>query len=323
VNAAIDRDFDDHLERVRDFLRIPSISAHDGDLRSTAAAVVELIEAAGGAAEIAEPGEKRPTVIGVHRRAGPTVLRYGMYDVQPPGAGWSRDPFAAEVEDGRIYARGAANSKAALAGSLLAFAGADSPSRQVLLMDGEEELGSPRLARFCEQHRDTLLHLGAAPRSGSCRSRPTRRRRSRRAARRSARPSRAACTCAPPAAARPRRAAWRGRQPRPGRRAAASRRTRPRRRGRERTGRGARRRHPRARARHRSRGGAAGSPRVPSPATARRPRRARGWGSNRHDFPLGRAARPAFRGKKCRLEPPPSMPADSPTRSEGGPFRCA
>ena len=95
-------------------------------------------------------------MIGVIDGPGPTVLRYGMYDVQPPGAGWSRDPFAAEIDDGRIYARGAANSKAALAGSLLAFAGADSPCRQVLLMDGEEELGSPRLAAFCEAHRDLL-----------------------------------------------------------------------------------------------------------------------------------------------------------------------
>ena len=134
MNPAIDRDFDAHLERVREFLRIPSVSAYDGDLRSTAVAVCELIEAAGGTAEIAEPGEKRPTVIGVIDGPGPTVLRYGMYDVQPPGAGWSCEPFAAEVDDGRIYARGAANSKAALAGSLLAFAGADSPCRQVLLI---------------------------------------------------------------------------------------------------------------------------------------------------------------------------------------------
>ena len=112
VNAAIDRDFDGHLERIREFLRIPSVSADDGDLRSTADAVCELIEAAGGTAEIAEPGEKRPTVIGVIDGPGPTVLRYGMYDVQPPGAGWTREPFAAEIDDGRIYARGAANSKA-------------------------------------------------------------------------------------------------------------------------------------------------------------------------------------------------------------------
>ena len=156
MNAAIDRDFDAHVERIREFLRIPSISAADGDLRSTAAAVCELIEAAGGTAEIAEPGERRPTVIGVIDGPAPTVLRYGMYDVQPPGSGWTRDPFAAAVEHGRIYARGAANSKAALAGSLLAFAGADSPCRQVLLMDGEEELGSPRLARFCAEHREAL-----------------------------------------------------------------------------------------------------------------------------------------------------------------------
>jgi oligopeptide/dipeptide ABC transporter ATP-binding protein len=156
MNAAIDRDFDAHVERIRDFLRIPSVSAADGDLRSTAAAVCELIEAAGGTAEVAEPGERRPTVIGVIDGPGPTVLRYGMYDVQPPGSGWTREPFAAGVEDGRIYARGAANSKAALAGSLLAFAGTRSPCRQVLLMEGEEELGSPRLGEFWAAHRQEL-----------------------------------------------------------------------------------------------------------------------------------------------------------------------
>ena len=100
MNAAIDRDFDAHLERIREFLRIPSVSAADGDLRSTAAAVCELIEAAGGTATIAEPGERRPTVIGVIDGPGPTVLRYGMYDVQPPGSGWTREPFGAEVEAG-------------------------------------------------------------------------------------------------------------------------------------------------------------------------------------------------------------------------------
>jgi acetylornithine deacetylase/succinyl-diaminopimelate desuccinylase-like protein len=156
MNAAIDRDFDAHVQRIRDFLRIPSISAADGDLRSTAVAVCALIEAAGGSAEIAEPGERRPTVIGVIDGPGPTVLRYGMYDVQPPGSGWTRDPFAAAVEDGRIYARGAANSKAALAGGLLAFAGTQSPCRQVLLMEGEEELGSPRLGEFWAAHREEL-----------------------------------------------------------------------------------------------------------------------------------------------------------------------
>jgi acetylornithine deacetylase/succinyl-diaminopimelate desuccinylase-like protein len=155
-HEAIDRDFRAHLERIREFLRIPSVSAADGDLRSTADAVCELIAAAGGRAEPREPGEKRPTVIGVIDGPGPTVLRYGMYDVQPPGAQWTVEPFAAELIDGRIVARGAANSKGALAASILAFASAPSPCRQVFVCEGEEELGSVRLAAFCDAHRDEL-----------------------------------------------------------------------------------------------------------------------------------------------------------------------
>ena len=155
-HAAIDRDFDAHLERIREFLRIPSVSAADGDLRSTADAVCRLIELAGGSAEPREPGERRPTVIGVIDGPPPTVLRYGMYDVQPPGDLWTVAPFAAELRDGRVVARGAANSKGALAASILAFASAPSPCRQVFVCEGEEELGSPRLAAFCDAHRDEL-----------------------------------------------------------------------------------------------------------------------------------------------------------------------
>jgi acetylornithine deacetylase/succinyl-diaminopimelate desuccinylase-like protein len=153
AHRAIDRDFDAHLERIRDFLRIPSVSADDGDLRSTADAVCELI---GGNAAPRED-HRRPTVIGVIDGPPPTVLRYGMYDVQPPGAQWTVDPFGATVRDGRIICRGAANSKAALAASILVFASVPSPCRQVFVCEGEEELGSPRLAAFCDAHRDELV----------------------------------------------------------------------------------------------------------------------------------------------------------------------
>jgi acetylornithine deacetylase/succinyl-diaminopimelate desuccinylase-like protein len=155
-HEAIDRDFDAHLERIQDFLRIPSVSANDGDLHDTADAVCRLIELAGGVAQPREPGEKRPTVIGVIDGPGPTVLRYGMYDVQPPGAQWTVDPFGATIHDGRVIARGAANSKGALAASILAIASAPSPCRQIFVCEGEEELGSPRLAAFCDAHRDEL-----------------------------------------------------------------------------------------------------------------------------------------------------------------------
>jgi acetylornithine deacetylase/succinyl-diaminopimelate desuccinylase-like protein len=151
----IDRDFPGHLERIREFLRIPSVSAGDGDLRSTADAVCDLIRLAGGEAAPRED-HPRPTVIGVIDGPPPTILRYGMYDVQPPGPGWTVDPFGAELRNGRVYARGASNSKAALAASILAFASVPSPCRQVFLCEGEEELGSPRLAGFCAAHREEL-----------------------------------------------------------------------------------------------------------------------------------------------------------------------
>ena len=43
AHAAIDRDFERHVERIRSFLRTPSVSAFDNDLRSTATEVCALI----------------------------------------------------------------------------------------------------------------------------------------------------------------------------------------------------------------------------------------------------------------------------------------
>src|SRR5215217_3514014 len=133
----IDEDFDEHLEDIRNFLRCPTVSASDDDMLAGAEYVAALIEGAGGSAEII-PTAGHPAVLGRIEGDGPRLLRYGMYDVQPadePGAGPS------------IVARGAANSKGSLASFLLALASArrvsDLPAEMVILVDGEEELGSP------------------------------------------------------------------------------------------------------------------------------------------------------------------------------------
>jgi acetylornithine deacetylase/succinyl-diaminopimelate desuccinylase-like protein len=55
------------------------------------------------------------------RVAGPTVHISGRIDVAPPGAGWSLDAFAGELRDGRLYGRGAAEVKGALAAALIAL----------------------------------------------------------------------------------------------------------------------------------------------------------------------------------------------------------
>ena len=53
---------------------------------------------------------------------GPGVLFLGHSDVVPAGPGWSRDPFVAEIEDGRLYGRGSTDMKGGLAAIVCAMA---------------------------------------------------------------------------------------------------------------------------------------------------------------------------------------------------------
>lgn len=162
---AIDRDFDDHLDAVRAYLRQPSVSATGEGIEGGAEATAALIEAAGGSAEII-PTPGHPAVLGRIAGEGPTLLRYGMYDVQPVDEpDWGSPPFAAEIRDlagiGRcVVARGAANSKGCLAAFLLAIKSArtvgELPATVVMIVDGEEELGSPHLPGVLEQRRAEL-----------------------------------------------------------------------------------------------------------------------------------------------------------------------
>jgi acetylornithine deacetylase/succinyl-diaminopimelate desuccinylase-like protein len=155
VRAAVERNFDRYLERIRDLCRQPSVSATGQGIRETANVVADLIREAGGTAELVEtPGN--PVVLGdiPGPPSAPRLTRYGMYDVQPPEGEWSAPPFAAEILDlpevgPSVVGRGTANSK----GSLAAFFCALDALRETggvplsfgLVVEGEEELGSPHL----------------------------------------------------------------------------------------------------------------------------------------------------------------------------------
>jgi acetylornithine deacetylase/succinyl-diaminopimelate desuccinylase-like protein len=124
-----------------------------------------LIEAAGGTARVVET-DGHPAVIGRIEGAGPTLLRYGMYDVQPVDEpGWESPPFGAEIRDLKdvgpaVVARGAANSKACLAAFIRAVGEArrrsELPVTVTFLIDGEEELGSRNLPGVVESNRPEL-----------------------------------------------------------------------------------------------------------------------------------------------------------------------
>lgn len=115
------------------------------------------------------PTDGHPVVMATMKsdRGGPKILFYGHYDVQPaePLAAWTSPPFQPEIrdEDGlkRIYARGASDSKSQFWSIIEALRAwrhieGDLPVDVTIMLEGEEETGSPSLAAFIAANRDEL-----------------------------------------------------------------------------------------------------------------------------------------------------------------------
>lgn len=172
VLARIDTDIDTSLDRLFELLRIKSISTdpdYAAPCREAAQWLAKELTSIGIDASVRDT-TGHPMVVG-HRKsgkAGPHVLFYGHYDVQPvdPLDLWTKDPFEPSVvtrEDGTkvIVARGAADDK----GQLMTFVEAarafinetgDLPVDVSILFEGEEETGSPSLHPFLEANKDEL-----------------------------------------------------------------------------------------------------------------------------------------------------------------------
>src|SRR5690606_35268077 len=107
-----------------------------------------------------------PVVYGEWMGAGadrPTLLVYGHYDVVPAAMedGWDTDPFEPVVKDGKVYARGATDDKGQLfihVKALEAFLKTSdaAPVNVKFLIEGEEEVSSPNLTPFIEEHLELL-----------------------------------------------------------------------------------------------------------------------------------------------------------------------
>jgi acetylornithine deacetylase/succinyl-diaminopimelate desuccinylase-like protein len=150
------KQFDAELDA---FLRLPSIStdpSRAADTRRAAEWVADRARAAGvPEVELIET-PLHPVVYGRWITSGqkPTLLIYGHYDVQPidPIELWESDPFEPTLRDGKIYARGSSDMKMNLLSGLqgleaLAHVNGELPINVVLLLEGEEEIGSPNLPK--------------------------------------------------------------------------------------------------------------------------------------------------------------------------------
>ena len=149
------------LEELAEFLAIPSVSAdpaHGRDVRRAAEWVVDSVRRMGGDADVLESGRLVAGEVPGPPDA-PTVLVYGHYDVQPPDPIelWDSEPFAAEVRDEWLYARGVADDKGQLWMQLKAIESlADEDALPVgfrIVCDGEEESGGNAIVRFLDADR--------------------------------------------------------------------------------------------------------------------------------------------------------------------------
>ncbi|HEX6818756.1 MAG TPA: M20/M25/M40 family metallo-hydrolase [Ktedonobacterales bacterium] len=164
IFAYIDARRDEYLARLLEYVSRPSISAHNVGIAETGAWLVERLGALGMQARLM-PTAGHPMVLGERREApgAPTVLLYGHYDVQPPDPldAWVSPPFEPQVRNGRIYGRGVGDNKGQHFAQLLALEATLAcretlPCNVVVLLEGEEEVGSPNMPAFVKEHRDLL-----------------------------------------------------------------------------------------------------------------------------------------------------------------------
>lgn len=155
------------LKEMLELLRIPSVSAkseHKKDMAACAEAVKKsLLDSGADKAEVMQT-DGFPVVYAekIIDKNKPTVLVYGHYDVQPaePLELWHTEPFEPVVKDGKVFARGSADDKGQFfmhVKALEMMVKTNTMNTNIkFLIEGEEEVGSPNLGKFVEQHKGIL-----------------------------------------------------------------------------------------------------------------------------------------------------------------------
>lgn len=166
--AYIDANQQKFLDELFELLRIPSVSTDStkkGEIQKAANFLLDQLKSLNlNKVELFEtPGN--PIVYGEHcpHADKPTVLIYGHYDVQPsdPDDLWDTPAFEPTIKDGNIYARGASDDKGQAYTHVKALesfvqSGEEIPVNVKIILEGEEEIGSPNLVPFINKHKDML-----------------------------------------------------------------------------------------------------------------------------------------------------------------------
>lgn len=166
--SRVDQNKERYLTELREFIAIPSVSSqknHDGDTRNCAQWVANHLRSIGMEKTEIFDTEGHPIVYSEWMNAPgkPTVLLYGHYDVQPvdPVNLWTSPPFELTLRGENLYGRGTADDKGQILIHFKAVEeylkdGGNLPVNLKMIIEGEEEIGSPNLAKFVTTNKDLL-----------------------------------------------------------------------------------------------------------------------------------------------------------------------
>lgn len=159
----VDRHARNFTERLQSLCRMPSVAARATGMRAIAETVEQLMQRVGIGTRTFRMGSGYPIIYGECGAGPKSFVVYGHYDVQPVGhlTDWSSGPFSATIQDGKLFARGAANSKGDLIARLAAVEAYQKsfgklPVTLRFIIEGEDGLGSPSLYRFTKDHPELL-----------------------------------------------------------------------------------------------------------------------------------------------------------------------
>lgn len=169
IDLYLKANLDRYIQETAALCAQPSISANRDDAAKCAQLVAETYARRGFAVHVF-PTPGNPVVVAkLQGRSPRTLLFYNHYDVQPvdPLNLWTSPPFEPTVRDGALYARGAKDDKGELVARLAAVDaaraanGGELPCSVTFVTEGQEEVGSPHIARFVQDHLDMLKSHGA------------------------------------------------------------------------------------------------------------------------------------------------------------------
>ncbi|HLL14507.1 MAG TPA: M20/M25/M40 family metallo-hydrolase [Pyrinomonadaceae bacterium] len=152
-----------YVERLQALCRMPSVAARGTGMRAMAETVEQSMKRIGAGTRSFKVGSGFPIIYGEFGAGSHCYIVYSHYDVQPVGqlTAWSSGPFAAAVREGKLYARGAANSKGDLVARLSAIEAYQKTFGKLplclrFIVEGEDGLGSPSLYRFTAENPEML-----------------------------------------------------------------------------------------------------------------------------------------------------------------------